>query len=218
MRPASVAIAVLLTAGCASGAEEGSEVPDAKTDAPAESAIEAATDTSDSETTGLFDVEGDTYVAPPDTTPLDTGPPDTGPPDTTPPDGCGIPTGTVASASGSASSTPDMAIDSDPSSYWNSGDYTGWLLLTFPKAQTIDSITVSAVALPVTSETYTVLGTKGGVESTIGAATMTVTGTLTTLAPIPVTKDAYDAIKISVGASASWIAIAEVTMHKIGCP
>jgi len=168
-----------------------------------DSATESGDSTSDGDTTSIFEVEP---------------PPDTTPPDTTPPDGCGIPTGTTASASGSYMSTPDLAIDGDPGTYWNSGGYTGWLLLTFPKAQTIDSVTIKAVASPDTSETYTIYGTKSGAESVIATATLAVSGGSTVLGPIAVTKDSYDAIKIDVGGSLSWIAIADVTMHKIGCP
>ncbi len=133
--------------------------------------------------------------------------------------GVGVPAGSTASATTSYStSTPNLAIDGDTTTYWNAGATTGSLTVTFPSATTFDGVHLECAALPASSETFTITGYQSGTPAQIGTSTQTVAQGVSALAPISVTAGAYDAIKIDVTSSQSWVAIAEVSLLTTYCP
>ncbi len=133
--------------------------------------------------------------------------------------GIGLPAGTTATATTSyQTSTPDLAVDGDPSTYWNAGDVTGSLTITFPSPQTFDAIRIEAIALPISNETYAITGFQDAVPIAIGQSTQSVPQGSTVLAPIGVTIGTYDAIEIDVTSDASWVAIGEVALVTQACP
>lgn len=124
---------------------------------------------------------------------------------------CGTPAGTTITASGSYSSTPQMAIDGTLDTYWNSGDYTGWVRLKFPKAVRFDRVRLAANALPACDETYTLVGYKGGAATPLGTATRSV-GSGGWLPTIEVAGGTWDELSIEVAKAASWITLGEVVV------
>jgi len=133
--------------------------------------------------------------------------------------GLGIPSGTVASASGnSAQSLASNAIDGVLTTPWNSGTYSGWLRLDFPAPVAMTGIRIAAAATPTASETYTI--TADGSSTPIGSATRQVTsGVLVVkLDAIPVTPGTYSSITVTVKGGLSWVQIQEISLVTSDCP
>jgi hypothetical protein len=126
---------------------------------------------------------------------------------------CATPAGTVATATSSYMSTPDIIVDGSLSTIWNSGGYTGTVRLAFPSAISLDRIRVAANALPDTDETYTITGFSAGAPTSLGSFVRHVTGSNDWVAPIEVSRGTYDEILIDIGTSASWITLAEVMVY-----
>ncbi len=192
----------LLIPGCATAGESDAIIPraDSRVDAAAEVADTRVTDSTvgaDSSGDSIFPVE-DTGV---DTAPVDTGPP---------PGPCAVPKGSTVTASGSYSSTPDLVIDGKTETYWNSGGYSGWIKITFPSPTRLDRIRIAGLATPPCSETYTLTGHRGGTDVALGAVTRSVGGGGWLDPPVEVARDEYDALTVSVGTAASWIAVGEI--------
>lgn len=149
-------------------------------------------------------------------------PPDAAPPVSTcssgPLGGAGIPAGTVATASASyAPGIPEQAIDGIMTNGWNSGGYSGWLKLEFPKPTAITAVHIAAMATPTASETYTI---SDDAQATIGSGTRQVLGGAKSgiiLEPIPVTPGTYASITITVKGGASWVMISEVSLINDEC-
>jgi hypothetical protein len=130
----------------------------------------------------------------------------------------GVPAGTVATANASyLTFTPDMAIDGVMATGWNSGGYSGWLKLQFPKPTAISAIHIHASASPTTNETYTITA---DAVATIGTATRrVVAGTDgSTLEPIPVIPGTYSGITITINGGSSWVQIYELSLINDQCP
>ena len=216
MRKGWIALASFVLVACAQ-ADEASSSPDAAPDARKTDSI-AAGDTgapSDgSPADGLFPTEDtrDDDASTADTTPPDTAPIDTPPPDTTPPT-CATPGGSTATASGAYSSAPGDAVDGDESTSWNAGDYTGWLDIVFPHAIYFDRIRIAATALPECIEPYTFTGYLAGASTPLGSASIDVPEGTDWVPTVPIPAGTYDELRIDVGSSASWIAIAEVVVY-----
>jgi hypothetical protein len=133
--------------------------------------------------------------------------------------GIGIPSGTVATASGTyMGQTPSLTIDENLQTYWNGGGDLESLTLTFPTAQTISGVAIAAFGSPASSETYTVTGHSGGVLMTLGMATLSVPTTTTILPAIGVTPGTYTDLTLHVTSTSSWVAISEVTLVTPHCP
>lgn len=160
----------------------------------------------------------------------DTGPADSGVPDVQPPDagcppsdaglgGIGVPIGTTATATGSyQTNTPNLAVDGDPSTYWNAGGFTGSLTIAFPSAIGLNGVRLIATANPAATETYTVYGIVGGTPNVIGSGTRSVPAGFALLAPIALAQGTYDGLRIDVSSQGSWAAIAEVSVLTAQCP
>jgi hypothetical protein len=133
---------------------------------------------------------------------------------------CATPTGTTVTASAAHMSTPDMVVDGTLSTVWNSGGYSGWVRLTFPKPTLLDRLRIAANALPDCDHVYTIKGTSGGSETTIGTATRSVTGENKFLPPIEVARGTYDELLVEIAPTASWIALGEIVVYDstAGCP
>jgi hypothetical protein len=133
--------------------------------------------------------------------------------------GIGIPAGTVATASASyAPGTPELAIDGVMTGGWNSGGYTGWLKLQFPKPTAITAVHIQAGAKPTTNETYTITDDS---QAVIGSGTRQVisgpaSGSM--LEPISVTPGTYSSITITINGGASWVQIVELSLINDECP
>lgn len=125
---------------------------------------------------------------------------------------CATPSGTTATASGSYMSTPDVLVDGNISSVWNSGDYSGWIRLKLPKPTLFDRVRIAANALPACDHVYTVKGSTGGTETAIGSATRAVTTEHQWLPAIEVTRGTYDEVLVEVAPTASWIALGEIVL------
>lgn len=133
--------------------------------------------------------------------------------------GIGLPAGTTATATTSYDvNTPDLAVDGNLGTYWNAGDLTGSLTITFSSAQTFDAVRIRATALPTSDETYTLTGYQDAVQVQIGQSTQSVAQGSSVLAPIAVTAATYDAIRIDVTSTQSWVAITEVGLVTPSCP
>jgi len=133
--------------------------------------------------------------------------------------GVGLPEGTTASATTSyETNTPDLAIDGDPSTYWNAGATTGSLTLTFPSPQTFSGVKLDVTALPACAETYAITGFQNDVPIAIGQSTQNVPQGSTVLQTIGVTIGTYDAIEIDVSSTQSWVAIGDVALVTEACP
>lgn len=125
--------------------------------------------------------------------------------DTAPPKICETPTGTTVTASGSYGSSADMAADRNLGSVWNSGDYSGWVRLKFPKPIYFDRVRVAANALPACNEPYVL-----SAGAPIGNHTRPVSESVAWLEPFTVTAGTYEELMIQVGPALSWITLAEV--------
>ncbi len=128
---------------------------------------------------------------------------------------CDTPVGTTATASGSYMSTPELSVDRDVGTVWNSGDYLGWMRVKFPKPIFFDRVRVAANAVPACNITYTVHAT-----GKLGEGTRAVTPAVAWLDPIEIAPGTYDEILIDVGRAESWITLAEVRVFDStgGCP
>jgi hypothetical protein len=151
--------------------------------------------------------------------PQDAAPP-TGNCSSSPLGGIGIPAGTVATANASyaPSCTPDLAIDGVMTTGWNSGGFSGWLKLQFPKPTAITAVHIVAGAKPTTNENYTITSDS---QATIGLGTRQVvsgpdTGSM--LDPIYVSPGTYSSITITVNGSDSWVQILELSLINEQCP
>jgi hypothetical protein len=137
--------------------------------------------------------------------------------------GSGVPTGTVATASSSYSDTsadgsiidggmtygPGLAVDGDPATAWNSGDFTGSITLTFPTPIPIAAIRLHVEALPVTEEIYTVSTSTS--TTPLGTATRTVTLWPGSVVPdIQITPGTYSDITLTLNGGDSWAGIDEL--------
>ncbi|MBI2390903.1 MAG: hypothetical protein HYV09_15030 [Deltaproteobacteria bacterium] len=125
---------------------------------------------------------------------------------------CGTPAGTTITASGSYSSTPEMAIDGNLDTYWNSGGYTGSVRLKFAGAIRFDRVRLAATALPACDETYTLVGWVGGAPTTIATATRSVPSVGAWLPTIEVTAGTWDELSVEVAKAASWITLGEIVV------
>jgi hypothetical protein len=133
--------------------------------------------------------------------------------------GVGLPTGTTASATTTYDpDTPDLVVDGDPNTYWNAGAVTGSLTITFPSPQTFTGVRLAVTALPACDETYAITGFQDAVPISIGQSTESVAEGTTILPTIGVTIGTYDAIRIDVTSTASWVAIGEVGLVTAECP
>lgn len=132
---------------------------------------------------------------------------------------CATPAGTIATATSSYMSAPDVIVDGSLSTIWNSGGYTGTVRLAFPAAISLDRIRVAANALPASDETYTITGFSMGAPTSLGSFVRSVGGSTEWSAPIEVPRGTYDELLIDIGTSASWITLAEVMVYdsKSGC-
>jgi hypothetical protein len=111
-----------------------------------------------------------------------------------------------------------MAIDGVMSTAWNSGGFSGWLQLHFPKPTAITAIHILADAKPTTNEIYTITT---DFQRPIGTATRlvladTLSGMM--LDPIPVTPGTYSDITITVNGGASWVQIFDLSLINDECP
>jgi hypothetical protein len=133
--------------------------------------------------------------------------------------GVGIPAGTVATASASYTQQgPELAIDGSLSTPWNSGGFSGWLKLEFPKPTAITAVHIQAGAKPTTNVTYTITADS---QTTIGSGTRQVaagSATGSVLEPIAVTPGSYSSITITVSGGASWVQINELSLINDECP
>ncbi len=133
--------------------------------------------------------------------------------------GIGLPAGTTATATTSYDvNTPDQAVDGNLSTYWNAGATTGSITITFPSGQTFDAVRIGATALPTSDETYTITGYQDQVQVQIGQSTETAQQGSSILAPIAVTPATYDAIRIDITSTQSWVAITDVALVTQLCP
>ena len=133
--------------------------------------------------------------------------------------GIGMPAGSTATATSSYDvNTPDLTIDGDITTYWNSGGTTGSLTITFPAAQTFDAVRISVTALPTCDETYTITGFQDANPVLIGSSTQSAVEGGSILQPIAVTAGTYEAIRIDVSSTQSWVAISEVALVTPYCP
>jgi hypothetical protein len=178
-------IALIALLGCASGGDDGVVSSDASTDSRARDT--AVVDTfytpTDGPTDSIFPVD-----------------------DTAPPKICDTPVGTTATASGAYMSSPGDSCDHNLGTIWNSGGYTGWMKLTFPKPIYFDRVRIAAMSLPDCNETYTISAAGGS----IGSGTRALNGSARWLDPIDVTPGTYGEIQIDIAMADSWITLAEV--------
>jgi hypothetical protein len=194
-----------------SSSSDSGAITDARADTAAtgDTLVDLGTDVASD---GIFpteDTRPDDADAVDDTPPVDTTPPPT---DTTPPT-CATPAGSTATASGAYASAPGDAIDGNVGTYWNAGDYAGWIDVKFPAAIYFDRVRVAATALPACSEPYTLTGFRAGTPTVIGTATPAVPDGAAWLPTMVVTAGVYDELRIDVGTSSSWIAIAEIVVY-----
>ncbi len=205
-------------AGCATGGSDDSATGDDASIGDDDGAVtgDGTVEGSDGAHTGdgaTDDVDGGPIDAPPDVPPVPCSTSDSGL------GGIGIPTGTVASASGmTAGQTPSLAIDGNIQTFWNGGGMLESLTLTFPTAQTISGVAISASASPTSSETYTITGTEAGILKNLGMVSVNVPATNTILPAIPVTPGTYTDITFHVTAVSSPVIISEVTLVTPHCP
>ena len=113
-------------------------------------------------------------------------------------------------------SAPTDAVDGNEGTYWNAGDYTGWIDFKFPRAVYFDRIRIATNALPACSEPYTFTGYLGGAATSLGSATISAPAGTDWVPTVAVPAGIYDELRIDVGTSASWIAIAEVVVYDSG--
>jgi hypothetical protein len=134
--------------------------------------------------------------------------------------GIGVPTGTVATASGDYSTaTPNLAIDGNIATGWNAGGYTGWIELTFPTPLAVDGLRLAVAPSPTATETFTVTGFKGTASLSIGSWTETIEGNIgpVIVPPMLFAVGSYDAIRIDINGGASWVAANEISILTPSC-
>jgi hypothetical protein len=127
--------------------------------------------------------------------------------------GSGVPTGTVVTASNSldSMSTPDLAIDQDPTTEWSPGRPTGWITFTFPSPLMISAVRIETDALPVGNEIFTISTSTSTVP--LGSAVYPVRLAPGSVLPdIQVTPGLYSNITVTINAGASWAAIIQIWM------
>jgi hypothetical protein len=216
-RVALVVVVASIAIGALACAQSDSSSP-SSTDSgapPVDAHVDTGTVADASKDLGPDDVNSDGIFPHDDTNPDDTAPPpDTTPPptDTTPPT-CATPSGSTATASGAYMSAPGDAIDGNLGTVWNSGDYSGSIDIHFPHAIYFDRVRVANNSLPDCAEPYTFSGYLGGTGGSIGSATLSVTGTVAWAPTVSVTPGSYDELRVDVGTSSSWIAIAEIVVY-----
>lgn len=133
--------------------------------------------------------------------------------------GIGVPAGSTASATTTyASQTPDLAVDGDEGTYWNSGGFAGSITVKFPAPVTFDGVKLFVSALPTTSETYTVYGIQDANVNPLAQSTQTAQQSGGALQTIAIPNDAYDGIRIDVDGNQSWVAINEIALVTAYCP
>lgn len=133
--------------------------------------------------------------------------------------GIGLPAGTTASATTTyASNVASLAIDGDEGTYWNAGDFTGSITVTFPSPTTVGGVHLYVTALPTTAETYTIYGIQVQTATQIAQSTQDAQQGGGALADIPVPSQPYDGIRIDVLGNASWVAIDEIAFTTVYCP
>ncbi|UHA73844.1 discoidin domain-containing protein [Paenibacillus sp. 481] len=140
--------------------------------------------------------------------------------------GTAIPKGSVSSGTFYGGHRTEAAIDGDASTYWNAGNTTGTIQVTFPSSINITKIQLASVASGKSNVSYTFYGLKNGewaaISSKITASVITgidpsSPGTIDPtkvdlFEPVAVTPGDYDGIKIDIAASNSWAAISEITL------
>ena len=184
--------------GCAAGDGEDLSIPrsDAATDSRSvDAAIDSYTLT-DAPADAIFPVE-----------------------DTAPAKTCVTPSGTTVTASGSYGSTPEMALDQNIGTLWNSGGYTGWLKLKFPAPVSFDRVRLAANALPACNEPYVLKSGTSGAKIGDGSRFVP-SDRVAWLDPFEVSPGTHDELLIEIGPADSWITLAEVQVFDStgGCP
>lgn len=135
--------------------------------------------------------------------------------DTTPPTptACVLPTGSVATAAKvHPTSLAKNAIDGNVATWWNAGDSTGSITITFPKPIVFDRVQVMADANPSQDEKYTIE------EVSYTRSVPLVTASLEAFS-VPRRERSSITISIStLGAPSSLVSIAEVLVFDSSCP
>lgn len=133
--------------------------------------------------------------------------------------GIGVPPGSVASATTTYDTdAPSLAIDGDEGTYWNAGGPSGSLTVTFPAPVTFDGVRLYVVAVPSTSETFTVYGIQDDVTIELAQSTANVQQGGFEVPVIAVPNAAYDGVRIDIDGGQSWAALAEITLVTTACP
>jgi Regulator of Chromosome Condensation (RCC1) repeat protein/regulator of chromosome condensation (RCC1) repeat-containing protein len=132
--------------------------------------------------------------------------------------GIGVPSGTIATASAVWNGfTPDKTFDGSTGVGWNSGSTAGWMELAFPTPLALDGIQLYVGALPQSVETYTFTGFQGNNAISLGSFTANVINGISLLPAMPVAAGTYDAIRIDVQSSISWVSITEISILTPNC-
>ena len=129
--------------------------------------------------------------------------------------GIGVPKNTLLRASGNyRNMPPENSIDGIMETMWNSGDYTGWIELSFEKTIHISQLQLSLGATPAVSNKYIIEGYSNNTWKQICEKIIYVNGNASPLTPIDVEEGYYDKIKITVPNSNSWIGINEISIKQ----
>lgn len=133
--------------------------------------------------------------------------------------GIGTPSGTTATATTTyQTNVPGLAVDMNLGTYWNASTTSGSLTITFPSPRVVSGVQIASIALPASTETYTVFGISNSVASQLGTDTFNVAQGTTINPVIAVPPGTFEAIRIDVSSNASWVAVAEVSIITPLCP
>ncbi|WP_314587896.1 discoidin domain-containing protein [Paenibacillus terrigena] len=139
--------------------------------------------------------------------------------------GNAIPQGSTSTGPFYTGHGTSSAHDGDITTYWNSGSNSGTIQITFPSKTFISGVQIASVASSSSVTAYKIYGLKNGEWEVL---TPVITGKVTVgnpstpgtidpgkvdiFEPTAIAPGEYEGIKLDTSASASWVAIAEITL------
>ncbi|WP_127532091.1 fibronectin type III domain-containing protein [Paenibacillus kobensis] len=113
--------------------------------------------------------------------------------------------------------TPNLVLDCDLSTYWDSGSNTGQVEILFPRSISINAIQLAAHSSPSEDIKLTIYGLKQGVwlqiSTPVSVRLPDTPGNPAIINPLSVNWDNYNGIRIKINGAVSWAALNEVTYY-----